>query len=49
MISLRNYKEYKNRLKFDVFIKDWNNYNGRMLEYNSKIIEIKVFSILKAV
>ena len=31
MLNLRYYKKYKNRLRFDIVIKDWNNYNGKML------------------
>jgi hypothetical protein len=31
MINLRYYGEYKKRLRFNIVIKDWNNYNGKML------------------
>jgi hypothetical protein len=31
MISSRYYKKYKNRLRFDIVINDWNNYNGKTL------------------
>jgi hypothetical protein len=49
MINLRYHGEYKNRLRFDIVIKDWNNYNGKMLWYNSKIIEIEIFKNFKMV
>ena len=31
MINLRYHGEYKKRLRFNIVIKDWNNYNGKML------------------
>jgi hypothetical protein len=47
MISLRYYKKYKNRLRFDIVIKDWKNYNGRMLWYSIKTVEIEIFKHFK--
>jgi hypothetical protein len=49
MIRPGDYNEYKNRLRFDIVIKDWNNYHGRMLFYSNKIIEIEIFKIFKMV
>jgi hypothetical protein len=49
MIRPGDYNEYKKRLRFDIVIKDWNNYHGRMLFYSNKIIEIEIFKIFKMV